>query len=142
VQIQDILAETAVNLQSRQRRELITLRTKTTCTLNATSLFGLLEGSISLAKVRDRMQRIQTVARGLSYSVEVSFQPKLYSYVANLVTMVLQKKVNNKTAIGLGAESAFQGRNASILFFGTVRHQFSPRITTLVSHLIISGLLP
>ena len=34
--------------------------------------------------------------------------------------------------IGFEAESVLQDRSGSIRFLGTVRHQFSPRITTLV----------
>ena len=92
MQIQDILAETAVNLQQRKKRELVTLKTKTTCSLDATSIFGLFEDFISLAKVRDGIRRIHAMAHGLSYSVEVRSRRKPYSYVANLVAMIFSEE--------------------------------------------------
>lgn len=50
--------------------------------------------------------------------------------------------MNSKTSVGIEGQSAVAGRQAIFQFLGTVRHQFSPRLVSLVSSIaLVLGIL-
>ncbi|KAF9523249.1 hypothetical protein CPB83DRAFT_863103 [Crepidotus variabilis] len=112
-EIPDILRQTSVNLETRKQRALIAPKGSVSCSFDASSLVSAISSGPTINRLQNGLSQSQVIAQSISYSVE--------------------KTVSKTTALSFEAKSQLQGRQASLRFSGTVRHQFSPRLTAITS---------
>ncbi|KAF8157012.1 hypothetical protein B0H34DRAFT_711623 [Crassisporium funariophilum] len=115
-EIKAIIEETKPFLQRRKMEESIIPRGKMVCSVDASSLFAPKSSpdyQNFARSARERLGKMHVIAQTLSYTAK--------------------KRINDKTSASLEVRSNLQGKTGSMLYLGTVRHQFSPRLVTLTT---------
>ncbi|EDR09519.1 uncharacterized protein LACBIDRAFT_318663 [Laccaria bicolor S238N-H82] len=116
-EIRHTLTSTILELDRKQKRDLILPRGKVACSILAGSLFSADVGSASDKWTTSLSKRIRGV-----------------HFVPISVSHNVQKKINEKTSVGFEARATFTGNKAaSPDYLGTVRHQWSPRIESVAN---------
>ncbi|PPR02216.1 hypothetical protein CVT26_012108 [Gymnopilus dilepis] len=115
-EIQKILDESRLELTKHHLRQSIIPRGKYTCSLDATPLFSPRINGLRghwITRMRDRIHDMTAISQSLVYAAE--------------------KKISAKTSVTLETHSNVGLRKDSIRFLGSIRHQFSPRLSTLTT---------
>lgn len=107
--------------------------------VNASSLFSD-RGHVKSAPLREHLRGFNTRLREIrisSFTLRHSFQviPRVLPEVHGAISRELQRVINDKTRVILTTR-AVSGRAGSSNLLGTVKHQYSPRLSFEVS---ISG---
>ena len=101
------------------------------CEIHASPLFATYEGSAADTLPVRLVQRVKGVRMGafeMSHSVRVCFSSSSSSCPSRRSLQCPKKRLNDKT-VAIFTTRALRHRQSNLNFLGTLRHQFSPRLS-------------
>ncbi|KAF8662369.1 hypothetical protein AX16_001174 [Volvariella volvacea WC 439] len=119
-EVLEALEITKVHILQRRLKDAIHPRGRLSCGIDASALFGPYLGSSQdgiAIRMLNRIEDVQLISTELRHSV--------------------QKKVHDNTHVSFMARLNRQGRASGMQLMGTLRHQFSPRLTSEMSVMLL-----
>ncbi|KAF8634816.1 hypothetical protein AX17_004068 [Amanita inopinata Kibby_2008] len=112
-ELRDLLMSVERASREKKWRDQVHPRGRVECSIDASSLFGTYPGSAGdtlPVRLANRFEGVHLIASNLRHSI--------------------QKRLNEKTLLAVSTRVSKHEKQSGVMFVGTVRHQFSPRLSS------------